>query len=311
MLAGGPVRYSLTMELRDLRYFLACVDEGNVTRAARRVHAAQPTLSHAIRRLEQETATRLLERRPRHRVRPTPAGELLAARARRSLDVIRGFSDDLAALEGLLTGALRVAAMQSLAVTLLPSTLTLFARKYPGVHIEAHVAPANEIVNEVRDGRADVGLIAGPIPPLPRVVSARSLYREPFVAVVRAADPFARRRHLRLVELKDTPMVLVPPTSPTGAIIHAAFAAAGFAPRVRLTFDSGEALRELVRAGVGITILPARYLQGPQRGLRAVPLVRPTPSRDVLALTSTGESSAAATTFLELLREAAKEGERK
>jgi DNA-binding transcriptional LysR family regulator len=293
------------MELRDLRYFLACVDEGNVTRAARRVHAAQPTLSHAIRRLEQETGTRLLERRQRHRVRPTPAGELLAARARRSLEAIRGFTDDLAALQGLLTGTLRVAAMQSLAVTLLPSTLTLFARRYPGVQIEARVAPANEIVGDVRDGRTDVGLVAGPTPPLPRVVKAESLYREPFVAVVRATDPFARRPHLRLTDLKDTPMVLVPPSSPTGAIIHAAFAAAGVTPRLRLTFDSGEALRELVRAGVGVTILPARYLQGPQRGLRAVKLVRPTPSREVQALTSTGDTSAAATTFLELVRQQA------
>ena len=179
--------------------------------------------------------------------------------------------------------------MQSLAVTLLPSTLTLFARRYPGVQIEARVAPANEIVGEVRDGRADVGLVAGPTPPLPRVVKAESLYREPFVAVVRASYSFARRPHLRLTDLRDTPMVLVPPSSPTGAIIHAAFAAAGVTPRLRLTFDSGEALRELVRAGVGVTILPARYLQGPQRGLRAVRLVRPTPSREVQALTSTGE----------------------
>ena len=291
------------MELRDLRYFLACVDEGNMTQAGRRVHAAQPTLSHAIRRLEDQAGTRLLERRPRHRVRPTPAGELLAARARRSLEAIRGFADDLAALQGLLTGTLRVAAMQSLAVTLLPSTLTLFARRYPAVQIEARVAPANEIVGEVRDGRTDVGLIAGPTPALPHVVKAEGLYREPFVAVVRAADPFARRAHLRLLDLKDTPMVLVPPSSPTGAIIHAAFAAAGFAPRIRLTFDSGEALRELVRAGVGVTILPARYLQGPQRGLRAVRLVRPTPWRDVQALTSTGETSAAAAAFLELVRQ--------
>src|SRR5580765_6912548 len=55
--------YEWLMELRDLGYFLACIDDGNVTRAARRIHAAQPTLSHAIRRLEDEAGTRLLERR--------------------------------------------------------------------------------------------------------------------------------------------------------------------------------------------------------------------------------------------------------
>ncbi len=291
------------MELRDLRYFLACVDEGNVTRAGLRVHAAQPTLSHALRRLEQETGTRLLERRPRHRVRTTPAGELLAARARRTLETLRGFSDDLAALQGLVAGTLRLAAIQSLAVTLLPPALALFARRHPGVQIDAHVAPADEILASVRDGRADVGLVAGPTPPLPRLVTSERLYREPFVAVVRAADPLARRSQVAMSELKDRPLVLVPASSPTGAIIHAACAAAGLVPNVRLTMDSGEALRELVRAGVGATILPARYLHGPQKGLRAVRLVRPTPWREVFALRSPGEPSAAVAAFLNLLRE--------
>ena len=290
------------MELRDLRYFLACVDEGNVTRAAQRVHAAQPTLSHAIRRLEQEAGTRLLERRPRHRVRPTAAGELLAVRARRTLEALRGFSDDLAALEGLVTGSLRVAATQSLAVTLLPPALARYAQRYPGVEIDAHVAPADEVLAAVRDGRADVGLIAGPTPPLPKVVTALRLYREPFVAVVRATDPLARRRQVPIAELRDRPFVLVPSSSPTGAIIHAACAAAGLTPLVRLTIDSGETLRELVRAGVGLTILPARYLDGPQPGLRAVRLTRPTPWRDVFALTTPGEPSTAASAFLDLVR---------
>ncbi len=290
------------MELRDLRYFLACVDEGNVTRAGQRIHAAQPTLSHAIRRLERETGTRLLERRPRHRVRPTPAGELLATRARRALDVIRGFSDDLAALQGLLTGSLRVAAIQSLAVTLLPPALALYAGQFPGVEIDTRVAQADAILDVVRDGRADVGLIAGPMPTVPAAVMTERLYREPFVAVVRAADPLARRAQIPMAELRDRPLVLVPASSPTGATIHAACVAAGLAPRIRMTIDSGEALREMVRAGVGITILPARYLTGPQSGLRAVRLVRPTPWREVFALRAPGEPSAAAAAFLDLLR---------
>lgn len=290
------------MELRDLRYFLACIDEGNVTRAGERVHAAQPTLSHAIRRLEREAGTRLLERRPRHRLRPTPAGELLAARARRTLEVIRGFADDLASLRGLLIGNLRVAAIQSLAVTSVPPALALYAREFPGVEIDAHVAVADVILAAVRDGRTDVGLVAGPTPPIPTGVTAERLYREPFVAVVRAEDPLAQQLQIAMIDLKDRPLVLVPASSPTGATIHAACAAAGLTPRVRITFDSGEALRELVRAGVGITILPARYLRGPQDGLRAVRLVRPTPWREVFALRSSSEPSAAASSFLDLLR---------
>jgi DNA-binding transcriptional LysR family regulator len=195
-----------------------------------------------------------------------------------------------------------VAAIQSLAVTLLPAALASYAQQYPGVEIDAHVAPVDEILRAVRDGRADVGLVAGPTPALPRNVGADRLYREPFVAVVRSTDPLAQRPRVPLSALADRPLVLVPASSPTGATIHAAFAAAGVVPRVRLTIDSGEALRELVRAGVGITILPARYLDVPRRDLRAVALVRPTPWREVFSLTSTGDVSTATTAFVNLIR---------
>jgi len=170
------------------------------------------------------------------------------------------------------------------------------------LEIDAHVAVADAILAAVRDGRTDVGLVAGPTPPIPAGVTAERLYREPFVAVVRAEDPLAQQLQIAMIDLKDRPLVLVPASSPTGATIHAACAAAGLTPSVRITFDSGEALRELVRAGVGITILPARYLRGPQDGLRAVRLVRPTPWREVFALRSSSEPSAAASSFLDLLR---------
>ncbi|MBC8133163.1 MAG: LysR family transcriptional regulator substrate-binding protein, partial [Deltaproteobacteria bacterium] len=146
------------------------------------------------------------------------------------------------------------------------------------------------------------GLVAGATPPVPAGVLAERLYREPFVAVVRSADPLAKRAQIPMADLKGRPLVLVPVTSPTGATIHAACAAAGLIPQVRITIDSGEALRELVRAGVGITILPARYLLGEQKGLRAVRLVRPTPWREVFALRAPGEPSAAAAAFLDLMR---------
>jgi LysR family cyn operon transcriptional activator len=235
-------------------------------------------------------------------VRPTPAGALLAARARRALDTVRGFADDLAALEGLERGTLRIAAIQSLAVTLLPPALVRFARRHPGIEISVNVAGADDVTAAVRDGRADLGLVAGPAPPPSATVSAELLYREAFVAVVRASDPLARRRQVPLSELRQRPLVLVPLTSPTGVLIHAACASAGFAPLVRLTIDSGEVLRALVRSGVGLTILPERYLAGPESGLRAVRLVRPTPRREVLVLRAPGTTAPAAEALLALLR---------
>ena len=84
------------MELRDLSYFLACVDSGSVTRAARRVHAAQPTISHALARLESELGARILERGARAPMRVTDAGQRLAVRARQALAALAALPDDLA-----------------------------------------------------------------------------------------------------------------------------------------------------------------------------------------------------------------------
>ena len=121
------------MELRDLAYFLACVEHGSVTAAARAVHVAQPTLSHALARLEREAGARLLDRRPRERLRPTAAGQLLRARAQETLAAVSGFGADLAALNGLERGELLVGSIQSLNATLLPTPIASFVARYPGI----------------------------------------------------------------------------------------------------------------------------------------------------------------------------------
>src|SRR4051812_17761215 len=121
------------MDLRDLEYFLAIVEAKSVTRAARRVHAAQPTLSHALGRLESELGERLLERKARAPLRLTDAGELVAARARQALSAITALNDDLGALRGHVGGNLRIAAIQSLSATLLPGVLARLAKEYPGI----------------------------------------------------------------------------------------------------------------------------------------------------------------------------------
>ena len=128
-----------------------------MTAAARVLHAAQPTLSHALGRLERETGTRLFERRPGDRMRPTPAGRLLAARARAALAAVDGFADDVAALGGLTRGELRIAAIQSLNATLLPGPLATFSARYPGIDVRVRTTPAEAVADAIRQGRDEVG----------------------------------------------------------------------------------------------------------------------------------------------------------
>lgn len=270
------------MDLRDLQYFLAIVEAKSLTLAARRVHAAQPTLSHSLARLEAELGERLLERKARAPLRLTDAGELVATRARQALSAVTSLEDDLAALRGHVGGSLRVAAIQSLSVTLLPKALARLAREYPSVKPSVRTLAAESIARAVASGRVDIGLLAGAPRPALRGLSVTLLFEEPLVALMHRTDPLARAKRLRLAQLARRELVLVPDGTFLSDIIHAACEQAGFSPNVRLTLASAEALRETVRAGLGLTILPRGYAAPADRDLVSVPLTRPTPKREVL-----------------------------
>jgi DNA-binding transcriptional LysR family regulator len=294
------------MELRDLKYFLACVELGSLTGAARRLHAAQPTLSHALARLEAELGVRLLDRRPRAPVTPTEAGLVTARRAREALAALAALEDDLRALEGRVGGALEVAAIQSLSATLLPPLLARFTRAYPDVRLGVRTLSAEAIPRLVAAGRVDLGLLAGaPLSSL-RGLHATTLFEEPLVALVRRGDPLARRRSVRCKALAGRELVLVPDGTFLSTIIHESCRQAGFAPRVVLTLASAEALRETVRAGLGLTILPRGYATPAVPGLVAVSLTHPTPKRDVMLVERGPDlpsSPRAAGAFVQMLRQ--------
>ncbi|MBN8527183.1 MAG: LysR family transcriptional regulator, partial [Planctomycetes bacterium] len=266
------------MDVRDLRYFAACCESGGITAAAARLHVAQPTLSHAIARLERELGQALVERSPNRRApfKPTAAGRAVLARTRTVDAELSGLEDDLAAIEGVVRGELRIASIQSINATLLPAPLARFARAHPEVRLTLRTLPSADVPAAVREGRVDLGLMAGPPEALPGL-DATVVAREEFVLIVRSGHPLAQRGEVRLAELADEPLVLVPPDTITGGMIQRAFAQAGIAPRVVLALDSGEGLRETVRAGLGSTILPEGYLPPSERDLRPVRLARPAP----------------------------------
>jgi LysR family transcriptional regulator, cyn operon transcriptional activator len=300
------------MELRDLEYYLACVELGSVTAAARRVHVAQPTLSHALARLERELGECLIERKPRSALRVTAAGELLAARARTALGALKAFEFDLSQLKGHVRGQLRIASIQSLNATLLPQVLVRFLQKYPDVRVEAHTVAAQDIAQRIRDAQQDVGILASPVrataTPSPTSRSSalvhRALYRERFSVVVPQAHPFAKRRSVSLASLADERLVLAPASSFTGAVIGDAFAQVGVVPKVVMAIASTEALCEAVRRGVGITVLPDGYQVRSAYRLRSIPLRDPTPMRDVgLVMLGDEHATPAARAFRALIWE--------
>jgi len=272
------------MELRDLSYFLACVDSGSLSGAAREIHVAQPTISHALARLEAELGVRVLTRGARAPMRVTEAGQRLAERARQALAALGAVQDDLAQVKSGARGQLRLCAVQSACVSLLPRALAAFASAHPGVELSVRTLAAEKIAKAVASGQADLGFVAGAPSFALRDVDRELLRREELVALVRKSDPLARRKVLRLAALAERALVLVPPATFTGEIIHEACRTAGFVPKVVLTLSSAEALCEVVRSGLALTILPAGYLRRTESsadGLVAVRLKDPTPRRDL------------------------------
>jgi len=293
------------MELRDLEYFLACVAAGSVTRAAQRVHVAQPTLSHALARLESELGVRILERGARSPMQMTEAGQRVAERARQALSALGALSDDLAQVAGGARGQLRLCAVQSACVTLLPRALAEFSRAHPGIELSVRTLAAEKIAKAVVSGQADLGFVAGAPSSALRDVDRELVRREELVALVRKKDPLARRKVVPLSALAERPLVLVPGATFTGEIIHEACRAAGFSPRVVLTLSSAEALCEVVRAGLALTILPGGYLRPTDAELCAVRLQNPTPRRDLWLVRRRPDSlptPKAAAEFVRLLR---------
>jgi len=169
------------VELRQLAYFDAVVRHGSFTKAAQRLHVAQPAVSAQIRRLEAELGVTLLERTTR-RVALTQAGELFLARARLALAQLEGARADLAELSAVLRGQVRIGATQVLGSLDLPAALAQFRRRYPGVSLALHSGLIAKLLGLLEAG--DVDLVVGPVhDDLPAAFAARPLVAEGLVLV--------------------------------------------------------------------------------------------------------------------------------
>ncbi len=293
------------MELRDLEYFAACVEHGHLSRAAAQLHVAQPTLSHAISRLEQDLGVQILHRPSNKRspMRPTAAGQLLLKRAQAAIGELDALKDDLNELQGLHRGSIRLAGIQSLNLTLLPRVLAAFASEFPNIEFQLNTHPSEQIADRIRGGHEDLGILAAAPDQAFYGLQVHELYHEDFVLIVRRDDPLAQQRSIKLSKIADRDLLLVNPSTHTGAQIIDACEQVGFKPKLRLVLDSGETLRECVRAGLGICILPRGYLANHEQDLQAVSIAEPILKRHVLAIHPDQEQpSRAAQSFLGVLR---------
>jgi DNA-binding transcriptional LysR family regulator len=285
------------MNFRQLACFVAVVDEGSFTRAARRVGITQPSLSQHIRALEQELDGAVLERLPRG-VALTPAGRSLLPEARAAVRAVeRGRQGARAAL-ALESGGLEVATVLSMAVGLLPRYIKIWHERHPNVGIRLHEFRHRALLEEaVEQGVADFAI--GPLPMRAWEGPLEIVAWEEFVVVVPRSDPLAGRRSVRLEELSDREWVLYHPDHGLAGIVEETCRRAGFSPRGTVRTSQAEGAARLAAAGLGPALVPGNIVLPGIDG--AVLQLRPRLIRDV-AVYARREWSPTSAAFVDVLQ---------
>ena len=267
----------MRVQLQQLRYVVAVADERHFTRAAHRLHVAQPSLSSQIRALEYELGAQLFDR-SRRGVALTAAGEQFLPWARQALADCESGREAIRELLGLHRGKLAIGATPSLTTGLLPPLLATFRARYPGVELSLRQAGSRDLVASLDDGDLDIALVILPV--TTTSVTARALADEELVLAVHLRHRLADRASVTVKELNGLPLVGFREGYDLRETTLTACRAAGFEPTLALEGGEMDGVLALAAAGLGAAIVPLTALRG-KSGLRPVRFAGGMPRRTI------------------------------
>ena len=244
------------IEFRHLRYFLAVAETLHFSRAAERLGIAQPPLSHQIKRLEQLIGHRLFDRTTRG-VKLTLAGQLLADRARTTIEKIHDDLEQVRRLGRGEEGTLTVGFSGSVMFTDLPHAIESYRRRYPKVELRLRELTTNAQIPALLDGTLDLAFLRDGDPT--EGIQMTTMLKEPYVAVLPAAHALARKRTLRVSDLRDQPFIFFARRMGPLAFDRtmACCERSGFRPNIVQDAPQWPTLVRLVAARLGVSLAPA------------------------------------------------------
>ena len=275
------------MTLTELRYIVALARERHFARAAAACFVSQPTLSVAVKRLEDELGLPLFERGTGD-VTTTPIGEQVIAQAQRVLEQAAVIHELARSGKDPLSGPLRLAAIYTIAPYLLPLLVRGLVKRAPRMPLILEEGYTHELLERLRRGEIDAALVALPVPE--SGLTQLDLYDEPFHVAIPAHHAWAKLKRIEAARLQEETMLLL------GAghclrdqVLEVCPEAARFsssAEGIRRTFEgtSLETIRQMVASGLGITVIPASAIPSQTRRDDLIvyrPFDAPTPTRRV------------------------------
>ncbi|MBT9491975.1 MAG: hydrogen peroxide-inducible genes activator [Paucibacter sp.] len=274
------------MTLTELRYIVAVARERHFGRAAEACHVSQPTLSVAIKKLEEELDVRIFERGASE-VSVTPLGDEIVRQAQSVIEQASAIKEIAKRGKDPLAGTLRLGLIYTIAPYLLPALVKGVIERYPQMPLMLQENFTSKLLEMLRTGELDCAVLAEPFPDAGLAVAP--LYDEDFMIAVPAGHPFATRSEISAEELKQETMLLL------GAghcfrdhVLEVCPEFARFssdAEGIRKSFEGSslETIKHMVASGMGVTVVPALSVPKEiQPHLRYVRFAAPVPTRRVV-----------------------------
>jgi len=251
MLQPGIRRYLKHGTLPQLRVFEASARLGSLTRAAEELHIAQPTASVQIKKLTETVGLPLFEQVGK-RVYLTDAGQRLYAGCHDVFRALSAIDEALNGMRAMESGHLRLA-VSSTGKYFAPRMLGAFMQRYPGVEASLEIHNRKTLIDRLASNEDDLYVFASPLDR--EDVVTQALLPNPLVVFARDDHPLANARQISLERMAAEPFLMREPGSGTRLLAMKLFERRGIAPRIKMELNTDGAIKEAIRAGLGVAIM--------------------------------------------------------
>jgi LysR family transcriptional regulator, regulator for metE and metH len=261
----------MNLEVRHLKLIVAVAEEGSVTKAGNRLHLTQSALSHQLHDIEQKMGTPLFLRLNK-RMLLTQAGERLLGSARLVLTELKRAEEDIQQVALNRQGILRISTECYTCYHWLPSMMKEFNRKFPLVEVRIDADATREPIEALLNGKLDLAIVHDPI--RNRKLLRKPLFKDELVVIMNPEHRLASQKYIKARDFADETLLLYSIPKEASTVFQKILIPAGVTPRNVMHIQLTEAIIEMVKAGIGLSVM-AKWAVMPQireGTIRALPL---------------------------------------